>query len=460
MSFSPPKAPGIINTIVNFFEDKGLSGAAIAGILGNMRVESNFNTGALNSNEGAIGLVQWEGGRRTALQQFAAARGTSETDLTTQLNFIWHELTTSETGVLNALRNVSSPAEAAAIWDGQYERSSGSTRDARVQSAQSFYSSGLQSDGGSYGGTGSGPGGGSSGSYSGGGGNLTPAQYEQALGQLSGILNAVPELKSLLNHAVSTHQTTEDFVNAVQNSHWYRSHSDTFRSVFSLYYSDPAEYTRQRDAVRTSIAQQAAQLGVHLDQSTIDHIAHTVLFNGLDSQATTQQIVAHYVSGGNASGQAATIQGQLQQLASQYGVPVTSQWIQNYTQRILSNYDSIDGAKQNLISQASSLYPALTQQLKAGQTTQDVAQPYIAQMAQTLEIDPNSINLNDPTIKKALTYQPTDPKGNTTGQQQLLPLWQFENNLRQDPRWDQTDNAKQSAFQMLHQLGQSFGFAS
>jgi hypothetical protein len=44
--------------------------------------------------------------------------------------------------------------------------------------------------------------------------------------------------------------------------------------------------------------------------------------------------------------------------------------------------------------------------------------------------------------------------------QSMMPLYQFTNMLRQDPRWQQTDNAKQTAYGMLHQLGQDMGFAS
>ena len=38
--------------------------------------------------------------------------GRSETDLDAQLNFMWHELTTSDSGALNALRWVRTPADA------------------------------------------------------------------------------------------------------------------------------------------------------------------------------------------------------------------------------------------------------------------------------------------------------------------------------------------------------------
>ena len=110
-----------------------------AGVLGNFQVESNFNPGSANAAEGAIGLAQWEGGRRTALQQFASARGSSETDLATQLDFFWHELTGSYALTYAAMNVAPTPESVAAIMDSQYEKSSGSTRVNRTLAARSWY---------------------------------------------------------------------------------------------------------------------------------------------------------------------------------------------------------------------------------------------------------------------------------------------------------------------------------
>lgn len=115
----------------------GLSQAAIAGIMGNIDVESGFNPAAYNAREGAIGIAQWEGGRRTALQQFAASHGTTETDLDTQVAFLLTEA--NQRGNLAAMQGYSDPAQAAAYWDANYEVSSGSARQQRESVAQQVY---------------------------------------------------------------------------------------------------------------------------------------------------------------------------------------------------------------------------------------------------------------------------------------------------------------------------------
>jgi len=114
----------------------GLTPAQADGVAGNLVVESSLDPGAVNAAEGAHGIAQWENGRYTALQQFAAANGSQWSDLTTQLQFLGAELHGPESGALARLRQTSDPGQAAAVFDQYYERSSGSSRGKRVANAQ------------------------------------------------------------------------------------------------------------------------------------------------------------------------------------------------------------------------------------------------------------------------------------------------------------------------------------
>lgn len=75
---------------------RGFNPAQAAALTGNIQQESNFNPAAPNEKEGGIGLLQWREERRTNLDQFAAFKGTSPTNLDTQLDFITHEMLGSE----------------------------------------------------------------------------------------------------------------------------------------------------------------------------------------------------------------------------------------------------------------------------------------------------------------------------------------------------------------------------
>jgi len=119
--------------VINLLEGSISNKNAVAGIAGNIQVESGFSPTALNAGEGAIGLCQWELGRRTNLQAFAKLRGKTEADLATQVAFIFYE------GVPAGVLSATSPADAASIFDEQYERSAGTSRSARISAAESIY---------------------------------------------------------------------------------------------------------------------------------------------------------------------------------------------------------------------------------------------------------------------------------------------------------------------------------
>lgn len=137
-----------LDTVMSFLKGKGLSTAQAAGLAGNWTVESGLNPASSNPREGAIGIAQWEGGRRAALDKYAAATGGSEKDLTTQLNYAWYELNTSESSALQRLLATNDPGTAASVVDQYYERSSGSARAQRITNAQQIAGGTYSSAGG------------------------------------------------------------------------------------------------------------------------------------------------------------------------------------------------------------------------------------------------------------------------------------------------------------------------
>lgn len=128
--------------IAAFLQSKGLNPIATAGGMGNISVETGgtYDPTSYNPHENAIGFAQWELDRRTRLQQYARETGSSETNPTTQLNFMWQEL--ESRGLVSQLNAASTPAEAATIWDTQFEGSAGTTRQERIHAANTWYKTG------------------------------------------------------------------------------------------------------------------------------------------------------------------------------------------------------------------------------------------------------------------------------------------------------------------------------
>lgn len=463
----------VLQTIVQFFESKGMTPTAVAGIVGNFNVESGLRTDANNAGEGAVGLGQWEGGRRTALQQYAAAHGTTESDLNTQLNFAWQEM--NQRGLVQQLNSAGSPSQAADIWDQKFEVSAGTTRGQREQFANQYANSGTLGSSGS----GEAAAGGSATAFANAATavpTLTAAQKKEALqsgaGDLYSLATAVPELSGLINTAITKGWTATEFQNAVTQSKWYQSHSDTLRQTIALKASDPATYAKNLAQARSHVEQVAHQLGVGTGAAT-PGIALQYIEGGWNDEQLTQYLgdANHHFNWSGQGGAMGSAIDKYTQLASDYGVPVSGATMQWWARKTAVGLATQDQFTKYLEQTAGSIYPGLRDQLASGQTTKQLADPYIQTMASTLELDPNTIKWSqDPTIKKALQTYTAPVATPSTGAPKLqagvatppgtTPLWQFEQQLRQDPRWQMTNNAKSATAGMLSQLGQAWGYSS
>jgi hypothetical protein len=105
-----------------FFVGKGLTSAQAAAIVGNLMQESNLDPASTQRDGPGHGIAQWSAGARwNKLLRFAKARRASPRALTTQLQFLWHELTTVRAYGLGALRAARSVAAATRVFAKSFE---------------------------------------------------------------------------------------------------------------------------------------------------------------------------------------------------------------------------------------------------------------------------------------------------------------------------------------------------
>jgi hypothetical protein len=84
--------------------------------------------------------------------------------------------------------------------------------------------------------------------------------------------------------------------------------------------------------------------------------------------------------------------------------------------------------------------------LNQGYDLENVYAPYKNQMAAVLEVNPDQIDLNDPTLRSAIT-----DKGD-------MNLFDFKRQLRQDDRWQYTQSARDEVSSGALKVLQDFGF--
>jgi hypothetical protein len=267
-------------------------------------------------------------------------------------------------------------------------------------------------------------------------------------------LKAHGELWKLFQKATKKNYSTQRFVAELRNTKWFQKNSDTYRQTQVLQKTDPATYAQRHAQKYASIQDLAAQMGAHVSGKQLAAIATNAIDFGWDD-ATLKNAVGGYVQqmgGGHFGGEAGKSEDELRSYAQSMGITVSDATITNWVRNIAVGNSDTQAYKSYVQTQAQNTFAPYASQIKSGQTVADLAQPYVQQMASVLELDPNALNVFDPTIRKALNG--VDP---TTGKPNQIPLWQFEQQLKQDPRWLSTDNAKTSLLGAGQKVLQDFG---
>lgn len=128
--------------VMDYAQSRGMSRMDAAAMAANAMAESGFRSGVKGDQGTAIGLFQHRGTRRSALADFAKARGKKETDWKAQVDFALHELKTTEKKAMAAMKAAKTPEQKAIAFSKHFERPNPqyAHNDKRAAFASEFYS--------------------------------------------------------------------------------------------------------------------------------------------------------------------------------------------------------------------------------------------------------------------------------------------------------------------------------
>lgn len=270
---------------------------------------------------------------------------------------------------------------------------------------------------------------------------LTPEELAASYGWAHGFLNSNSELKKLFNQAVDGTWTASKFQAELRDTKWWKETSATRREAQVIKKTDPATWNAQMDATILQVRQLAAEIGAAIPASKLSKIAKDILETGMDENAIRYAIGGYveFTKKGTLRGEAGMHEYTMKQYAYEMGVKLDDQAIKNQAARVVKKVATTQDFEDEIRVQAKSMFPAYEQQIDAGATVRDIATPYMSLMAEELEIPDQSIDVMDPRIKKAMNG--LDANGKPGG----VSLYEFQSQLRNDPRWAKTDRAQDSA---------------
>lgn len=294
----------------------------------------------------------------------------------------------------------------------------------------------------------------------------TPEDVKASYGFVALLGDAVPEIKNLLVDAIKNKWTPDRFVMSVANTNWWKTTPASTREWVIKNATDPASAEADLKAGASKLGAELSQMGAGgLGPDPTGWLRESFVAlkaAGIDADEVARRqfiwnryMSSPYVSPGlNLGGQHAQLVRDAFRMAKEYGYQSTDlsgevlRWVNGAM--AAGGVADIGGWQSGMINYAESKFAPYADDIRGGKTVAEIARPIVDRVAGLLEVNPDSINFDDPLMKKALTEWGAENRA--------YSLNEIENFARQDSRWKTTDNAMESSVKLLNELGQTFGF--
>ena len=286
---------------------------------------------------------------------------------------------------------------------------------------------------------------------------LDRAELEASYKSAVGIIYAVPELQQLFEDALNSEWTAASVKAAVQSSDWYRANNEYFRTAWAKASIGGADWTATQETARLAVQAAATAKGRTLTAAELEANTQRYIYEGWGEVGRQQLLNDALAVGlttdtdGFMAGAAGDLQQTLKDVANRNGLPLSQGYYESAAKSVASGLTTENDWIRDLRAQAASLWPSYADKINAGVDVGDLASGYVNTMANTLEINASEISLNDPSIREALSS--FDDKGNPLP----MGLWDFQNKLRNDPRWMNTKQATDSISETANTVLEMFG---
>jgi hypothetical protein len=282
---------------------------------------------------------------------------------------------------------------------------------------------------------------------------LSAEELADEYGMSYAFFKSQPELMKLLKSAVADTWDDGRFQAELKNTAWWKNNSESARKAQVQSKTDPATYKASIAAAQAAASAAAVASGAILGARQVQQLAKNIVDYGWNDAQVTNYLGQYvgFQKDHTLGGQAGAAARQIRQYAHEQGVRISDQTLKNHAAYLVRGISTMEQIQGSLRQQAMSTYPGWSEQLAAGATVRDLAQPYIQMTAQQLELPESDVDVWHPRVRAALQAQ--DAKG----QPAPMPLGDYQGLLRADPAWRRTQGAQDQAMgtgrQVLAQMG-------
>jgi len=296
------------------------------------------------------------------------------------------------------------------------------------------------------------------------GDTLSKGELEKRYNFAYDVITKNPELYALWRKATNAKKgywTAEEFESQLRGTDWYKNNADFTRKAWTAEQLGGADWDAQMEEARSRVQDAATQLGAPLSGDQIESLARDYIYKGWGEpsrQRMMEKAIAANIGpdaeGGFMRGGAGDLQQRMMEISQRNGLTFSNDYYAAAARSVASGLTTEEDWLRQQREAAASQWPTWADKIMGGLNMDDLSSGYRNIMAQVYEVDPDSIDLKDPYMRQALTQ--VDDQGNPVP----MGLWDFEQQLKNDPRWMKTKQATNDIASVGMDVLRAFGFQS
>lgn len=307
--------------------------------------------------------------------------------------------------------------------------------------------------------------------------------------QIAEAIKKFPQLRDFFQQAIAEQWNSAKMERELSNpanpwSEWWKAKSPYWKAGYAAQFGagvTPGDWQAKIDTALEAIDAAAMEKGVVLTEQERQNLArrfwysewssdNDALLSWMQQRRATKEEQGTNVSDDPEGGVDPLLPAnrnqkisQLRDLAETYGLELNDAALGDWADLILDPKKNTNGIQDTrfleyLVQESRSKYVTFGDQLDADTNLRQLAGGYVSEMARLLELDPNSIRFTpsgmDPLLQRALTNIDAE-----TGKPSRIPLWEFTKQIRQDDRWQMTDNARDTYMGAASKFARALGLA-
>ena len=268
-------------------------------------------------------------------------------------------------------------------------------------------------------------------------------------GLSAALIKAYPELQEVYDLLYGPNKDEAEAKLKYYETNYYKSISATSSDRTLQKESQPGVYSNSLEKYKLAQRKRLTTAGVsNVDDATLE----AAYLGGWDDNQLDIKALAGKGTkplGGDALGTADA----LKTFANSFGMTYSPSQYDKWSIDIFSGNTTVDDLKNKVKTDAASAYPAYAEQILKGTSLDSLASAYRTSIANILEVDPDSVDYNNPFLRRAL--QNVGPDGKAI----VKPIWQFEKELRSSKEWEYTNNARDTMDTLSLKVLKDWGLA-